>query len=938
MKRIIGISLILLSTLWAVDYDTEIQPIFNANCISCHGNNGGLSLAAGSSYDNLVDVVSQGYAPALRVVSGDPSTSVLYNKITNTGTYGQQMPPSSALSPTDIATIETWITELGAATVVDIATAHGMAEGSIVAIAGIITTPNFGTAGSSSQYYLQDATAGIVFYMGGVDAGLNPGDDVTITGELSYYNGVLEIVPSNPADIVVNSTGNELPAPVSLTLAGLLADAETYEAMLIQVDSVSITDGTWPDPGSNANLTVTDPSGATLTMRVDKDTDVDESEQPLGVFLLTAVVSQYDGTPPYDEGYQVFPRFATDIEVIGDPTPSITNVSQEPASPTPLDDVTISATIVDNVSVVSAALNYVVNSGVEMVLAMTNVGDEYSAVIPAQAANAVVEYYLTATDDIGGVTTGATYSYIVYSGDVTPIASIQDGTIPTGTSVTVQGIVTGEPYAFRPADDLLYYYLQDAESPYSGVKVYDPARELAEGDEIRITGTTDEYYDMTEIVDITDFELLSTGNVMNAMVVTLDEDLEMYEGCLIQVQNVTVSNPDLGYGEYELTDGTNTLVADDDADYFYYPQQDEALAAVTGVLDYSFGAYKLQPRLARDVVFANGITRIQAFQQVNYSDLLPHYTADDQVYFQDTSYMRLDTVTVEGIVTMPTGLSYAGAGVKFIFQDLNGGPWSSVLSYDPDSAAFPILYEGDVIRVTGYLDEYTTAASAMTELWITEEIEILDIGQAVPEEPVVTTGELRWPTTAEQWGTVMVKVEEATVEEVNPTPYDLMYINDGTGRILVDDDSDSLSSYIIPPPGSLFDSVRGWVYDHYGSYEDSSTYHLEPLYSWDLVLNTTSVDEGFVPDGYSLGNYPNPFNPSTTIRFRLPAYQDVRLVIYNERGQLVRNLVNETLAAGEYDVVWQGLDQRGRPVSSGIYFYRLLAGDQELVGKMTYLK
>ena len=145
--------------------------------------------------------------------------------------------------------------------------------------------------------------------------------------------------------------------------------------------------------------------------------------------------------------------------------------------------------------------------------------------------------------------------------------------------------------------------------------------------------------------------------------------------------------------------------------------------------------------------------RSRCCKQVLYSDLLN--TSDDGE--SDISYMLEDTVTIEGIVTMPTGLSYAGAGIKFIFQDENGGPWSSILSYDPDSSAFPVLYEGDRIQATGYVYEYTTGDANMTELFITAPINILEVGVDVPEVEVVETGDLRWPTTAEQWGNVTVK-------------------------------------------------------------------------------------------------------------------------------------------------------------------------------------
>ena len=74
----------------------------------------------------------------------------------------------------------------------------------------------------------------------------------------------------------------------------------------------------------------------------------------------------------------------------------------------------------------------------------------------------------------------------------------------------------------------------------------------------------------------------------------------------------------------------------------------------------------------------------------------------------DFSYSDGDTVLLEGVVTMPVGLSYAGDGVKFILSDLNGGPWSAILAYDPAAGAFGNLIEGDLIRVAGYIGEYST--------------------------------------------------------------------------------------------------------------------------------------------------------------------------------------------------------------------------------------
>ncbi len=94
-----------------------------------------------------------------------------------------------------------------------------------------------------------------------------------------------------------------------------------------------------------------------------------------------------------------------------------------------------------------------------------------------------------------------------------------------------------------------------------------------------------------------------------------------------------------------------------------------------------------------------------------------------------------------------------------------------------------------------------------------------------------------------------------------------------------------------------------------------------------------------LPKAFSLAqNYPNPFNPATTIHFELPKQARVRLNIYNIQGQLVRTLVNGQSAAGRYHVIWDGSNDRGQTVSSGIYIYRIQAGDFVKTRKMMLLK
>ncbi|MCJ7577118.1 MAG: T9SS type A sorting domain-containing protein, partial [candidate division Zixibacteria bacterium] len=94
-----------------------------------------------------------------------------------------------------------------------------------------------------------------------------------------------------------------------------------------------------------------------------------------------------------------------------------------------------------------------------------------------------------------------------------------------------------------------------------------------------------------------------------------------------------------------------------------------------------------------------------------------------------------------------------------------------------------------------------------------------------------------------------------------------------------------------------------------------------------------------VPDKFSLlQNYPNPFNPATVVKFEIVQPAKVSLKIYNILGQSVKVLVDEEKVAGTYTTYWDGKDQNGQAVSSGIYFYKLDTGNFTEVKKMILIK
>ncbi len=420
-----------------------------------------------------------------------------------------------------------------------------------------------------------------------------------------------------------------------------------------------------------------------------------------------------------------------------------------------------------------------------------------------------------------------------------PIHDVQYTTDPSGNSpllgqvVTVAGIVTGESYAFGGNR----YYVQDAPGAWNGILVYDPSNATAEGDSITVTGTVDEYGGMTRIMGVTSFQLHASlcllpgpAAVTTGAVAAGSPTAESYEGVLVRMTGtIVVTDDSLGAGEWEADDGSGPCRVDDAAPYYYYPELGDTLTSVTAILHHGMGQFRLEPRLTRDIVEAGPYTSIQWIQHVRVSDLM---RTDDDGTGMDHSYAVGDTVIIDAVVTTPTGLYYAGAGVKFMMADKHSGPWSGVLSYHPDSTGFPSLWPGDEVAVTGYVNEYTvgTDGANMTEVFITDPVQILSTGNPVPTPAACPTGILLDEWTAGPFEGVFVRCSNATVVE-EEDPNGVWALDDGSGLALVDDDSDSLwgGAYTAPPAGTIVEEITGWLYHHgYYSTLGLGWYYIEP--------------------------------------------------------------------------------------------------------------
>ena len=134
-------------------------------------------------------------------------------------------------------------------------------------------------------------------------------------------------------------------------------------------------------------------------------------------------------------------------------------------------------------------------------------------------------------------------------------------------------------------------------------------------------------------------------------------------------------------------------------------------------------------------------------------------------------------------------------------------------------------------------------------------------------------------------------------------------------------------------PGYALYPAMGTIINDMGAYGGPNAI------GWPAV----DIEEPIIPNSSSLiihlVNYPNPFNPTTTISFSIPKDNThSELTVYNLKGQKVKQLVSYHLQAGQHSVIWNGTDDNNKPVSSGIYLYKLKSGNFEKTRKMILLK
>ena len=292
-------------------------------------------------------------------------------------------------------------------------------------------------------------------------------------------------------------------------------------------------------------------------------------------------------------------------------------------------------------------------------------------------------------------------------------------------------------------------------------------------------------------------------------------------------------------------------------------------------------------------------------------------------------------VTIEGVLTRAMGdftrMQDETAG--YVIRSTGDRNWND----DVESGE---LRDGDRVRVTGITSQFASLQQINEDDLI--EYERLERDQPLPDPIELTLEDIAAEGRKYQSMLLFVNDLEIDTEDTQYQAATTYAISDPTLE------AGTVSLRIGNPQDTFYDGVDivspfsfTGVLGQFHFTDPNAGFQLMAIAEGDIddVVSVDDPDRG-MPVVFQLEqNYPNPFNPNTTINFALPEQARVTLEVYNMLGQRVNTLVaGEELTAGYHNVVWDGRNQAGNPVASGVYIYRIQAGDFTDVKKMMFLK
>ncbi|MFO7790015.1 MAG: T9SS type A sorting domain-containing protein, partial [Bacteroidales bacterium] len=232
--------------------------------------------------------------------------------------------------------------------------------------------------------------------------------------------------------------------------------------------------------------------------------------------------------------------------------------------------------------------------------------------------------------------------------EITPIYDIQytedaSGDSPyNGDEVTVKGVVTAN---FNPSTYGSGYYIQQGQGAWNGLFIDDESNSPDMGDSVRITGTVNESYNMTQLESIQNFMTIDIGGVIpDPEIVTTNEaaTMEDYESVLVKVEDAECTSEQDQYGKWTVDDGTGELFLKDNGAFDWSDEVVGEYYNITGVILYSYQEYRLNYRIEEDIEVADAISD-------NFADGLSIYPNPATDFINFNNIETIDNIEVYNV-------------------------------------------------------------------------------------------------------------------------------------------------------------------------------------------------------------------------------------------------------------------------------------------------
>ena len=367
------------------------------------------------------------------------------------------------------------------------------------------------------------------------------------------------------------------------------------------------------------------------------------------------------------------------------------------------------------------------------------------------------------------------------------IYDIQTGAIAEGETVTIENTVVT---SMLTGDEEGFFIQDEGGGEWTGIYVFvgQAGGGIAPliGDKLTITGSVSEFYDSTQLVISSAENLVVTGDATPvATTVSSVDDWEAYEGCLISLEDQTVSSDVNSYGEADLSFG----IPMDNTFFNFETCFDASYSSITGIVTYSFEEFKINPRSQEDLMGG-----VEGGCAGSFSTVAEVQSGD----FENR------TVTLENVVVTEAESDFDGYSVFWV-QDQGAGEWSGLYVFVRENTAAAItVNRGDVVTLTGMIEERYD----QTQLVLNDPS---DFTMNSAEGDITSVSLSSAPSDWENYEGVLITLENANIGSGGE--YGQYTIDNFEGIVL----DDELFDYTVSE-GDTVESLTGLVFFSYGEF------------------------------------------------------------------------------------------------------------------------